>query len=418
MDIYLIKGLYFGGKQYSPYKHAILLLSRGASDTSGTLEPLLGDKTPQVRVHGSSLDRNHLKLTFFAPGKDISYVFTRNDKKDKLQWSYESDSEQTYVKFFKLRTGSFSDSALTLFQESCGPEYGEIGFAFRSAVSPNDIDELYSNDEYQSILSIPGSYYVDDKDTGRTNGKSTIGDILKHFASSGSEEKDDWGHYNFNLPIGFESLVVKKFRENDKLFSYANLAWAGCGGGEIAFATVDRRVIFSNSNFDEKRFEAFLDTSLTRFASKDGRQFEICCRNIIPQPLPGALSRKIGQTYIYQSILAVDSKVSRQVEGYWDLFKINISPFASAWDAEEQFSLSIEIEDLRTVQKVRGPFAPKRPPDQSYFATRLTSQDEGVATTALAHFIARAGDGKCFFVSDSADSNAEVKCDRSIDDRE
>jgi hypothetical protein len=258
--VYLLDGLNkTNGEKYSPYGRAKLVLTRNNEGVSGQIFPLLGDKTAPLAVATSISSDGLLTLKIPSRFLELNVRCTVDDDR----FICRSLDTQIPIRFFRFNSKSFSEAALTLFQESCGPEYEQIEIRFSTSATRSTLDDMIK--ELAGLAMVPTTYFPAGPQQSE---KGTLGTTLRRAFAQKDKFAEDMQN-SFDVPIGLEAYVVKKLREYDGVFNYVNLANSGCGAGEIAFSVVDKNHVFQNGQLSQDNFYSFMTRQLQEFASKD-----------------------------------------------------------------------------------------------------------------------------------------------------
>jgi hypothetical protein len=386
-NTYLITGL-----KYSPYARAVLKLQIANGMAEGNLEPLLGDKTPPATVIGSNDADGILKLTFnLQVPKTIE--FRKVTTPDRIEWREESADDA--VNFFRLRAGSFSETALTIFQWNCGSHYRIMKAVFGTGASANRLNAFLNS--APNLSTIPVTAY---KKTPHQKLKTSLDKALRGIL-------DESLYPVFDVPIGLEAFVAKQLRPNSDLFSFVDLDGGDCGGAEISYVVIPRALLFSGGILSRQMFEDLIDKRIRDFSVTDvsGRSW--------PARLEGRTVRVLDlpkPTVDFAIRVYAASEITRQVPGHWDYFKVNLYPAETELTTTNDYAVVVEVEKLKSVRRSMGSF---QPPDPSYFQTELHEDDEAEVTAAITSYIAKRDGGWCLYDNEGYDiSSHRAKCQR------
>jgi hypothetical protein len=400
-QLYLITGL----EKYSPYPRAQLKLDMGSKQISGSLFPLLGDRTAPVNVSGRMMGKGRLSLEFHFPDGPQTIVFRSNDDKKSLRWnsSVKTQIRDETVNFFRYRTGSFSDAALTLYQVYCGAAYGTLDVRLSNGATKERLQEFISSKAEISEMTF--DYTIDNNgDRQRMSGP-----LLSALLTMLNHQRDSSFILEVNAPPGDDAFIARALRSSD-LFSSVNTRDGGCDPADQSYFVVDRALFFDNGNFSEAKFQAYLDGRLERFAGqlvnghpKHWRESDkVLSRSVIP-PL----------NLIYRARLYIASEITRGQPAMWDSFSVFFAPGEIPSIKDTEYAVILTVDRGKTVRRSSGN---DNPPDDSYFKEELTSGQEASVTTNLARFLARLDKGWCFFDSEEIADAIAKRCLNSTPD--
>jgi hypothetical protein len=230
----------------------------------------------------------------------------------------------------------------------------------RLANVPNS-DKLYSPDE--------DFYPYNDKP-----GTTSIGEqVLKAWRQQNSDGA------NVVLPIGSEKIVAQQLVD-EKVITHAGYLRGECGGGEVSFFVVPKRISLGNL-VEGLAFERFLRDGLKIYAQENKVENSIYFGTV-----------SIGKLYVSpiephypkkRFTLVVPSEVSRGNDngGVWDKFDIVFSLYRSTKNA---FVIELHSENLR-----HAPRRTEKPPSKEHFKSREEGDPDYEAEYIVAASVAR-----------------------------
>jgi hypothetical protein len=350
---------------YSPYRDALVSLSIQDGTVVGQLRPLLGDRTPPVAITGSSEGDSILRLRLDYPSGPERFVFRRQaDTNGSDRIVFRSGSQS----MFRFKGSAFSPAALTFTEYECGDQLRLIVAEFVPTETEGRLNEYLSRETELADLNVKNK-------TGRVQ---SLKDALK--------TQRPVGRISFYTPFGTEAYVGKALRESG-IFSTVDFDSGGCGVNERTPVTVARDRLYEGTNLSEDLLQKFIDAQLASFAGgKVGGsswEFRLGEKTISRLNLPPY--RPSYRVKVYAA-----SEVTRKAPGWWDAFYVSFEPGDLLATKGNETALLITVERLQSSKRSSGR---TDPPDDTYFSSYLTFQEEATVTTAIRSFFANASSG-------------------------
>ena len=263
----------------------------------------------------------------------------------------------------------------------------------RPQATSDRLDIFLATDQQAS--SLPVIYNEYDKKAQLWTKKTSIslGDFLKlqlSRAHANREEPQFKAPVQFEAPVGTEAYLAKWLRGSG-LLEFADLDPGGCDGMDRSYVIIDRGLLFDANGLSQTKFEQYVETRLSEFASRDetGKtwpfRFGQAYARLINMPTP-------DQPLAYRVRAYVASEVTRHAPGWWDTFSVTLEPGEMLNTKKGDYAIAVTVDRLKSSKRSSGNSSP---PDDAYFTKELELSDEAAVTAAIARYFARRDNGWC-----------------------
>ncbi|KMW60486.1 hypothetical protein AIOL_000642 [Candidatus Rhodobacter oscarellae] len=333
------------------YSYSIINLRFEGSSVQGGISPLLGVSGSTFNVAGENYAQGKLRLVVFDGDTPVFQgEFRKEINGGKISWV---STTKPGVEFYRWRGRQLSEATKTVYQHSCGALYGAL--------------EAYGDDLTVSKLTdaIPG-------------------------LDAMSVQLRDGSYAEISVPIGTEAYVVQRLREVDEV-SHANLWGGGCGGGEVSYFTIPKKLISaSQGELDGQKFARFIRNSVGAFLDRT--------------PEHKGYSNKIQQREVRRSVLppfplqnrvsiVAASSASREYGNSWDRFDLFFTTADLPGLSDEEVAIVLWAEKLFTGNaRVRDGV---EPPRREFIDVELNYDDEATVAVLFASFVSSQVGGRC-----------------------